>query len=44
MGSVNATFEASDGDGTLIEIDIIPSEVDQLANPETVQNATNAIM
>ena len=37
MGAVDGALEAADGDGTLIEIDIIPSEVDELADPQAVQ-------
>ena len=37
MGAVDRALEAPDGDGALAPVDVIPAQVDQLADPEAVQ-------
>ena len=37
MGTVDRALEAADGDGALAPVDIIPAQVDQLADPQAVQ-------
>ena len=37
MGAVDPALEASDGDGALAEVDVIPAQVNQFAHPEPVQ-------